>query len=226
MQYRVIKEQSLWRRRLIWAAAIAVSALTGGAGFWAGVSAAQFQIQQNGFLLDEVKELGNQNAILQSRLTDSELIIDTQNHTSIALRDELTKLHKVNAGLETELGFFRKIMVPGETDQGIHVERLSVSLSTASTYVIEATLIQVAERPTIVSGSVKLEIQGMQNGEAVRLMAADLGGAPPNLDFRFRYFQALEQTIELPTEFLPSRIKVAVIGKKGMPVEAEFVWPV
>ena len=226
MQYRVIKEQSLWRRRLIWAAAIAVSALTGGAGFWAGVSAAQFQIQQNGFLLTEVKELGHQNAILQSRLTDSELIIDTQNHTSIALRDELTKLHTVNAGLETELGFFRKIMVPGETDQGIHVERLSVSLSTASTYVIEATLIQVAERPTIVSGSVKLEIQGMQNGEAVRLMAADLGGAPTNLDFRFRYFQALEQTIELPTEFLPSRIKVAVIGKKGMPVEAEFVWPV
>ena len=226
MQYRVIKEQSLWRRRLIWAAAIAVSALTGGAGFWAGVSAAQFQIQQNGFLLNEVKELGHQNAILQSRLTDSELIIDTQNHTSIALRDELTKLHTVNAGLETELGFFRKIMVPGETDQGIHVERLSVSLSTASTYVIEATLIQVAERPTIVSGSVKLEIQGMQNGKAVRLMAADLGGVPTNLDFRFRYFQALEQTIELPTEFLPSRIKVAVIGKKGMPVEAEFVWPV
>ena len=205
---------------------MAVSALTGGAGFWAGVSAAQFQIQQNGFLLDEVKELSHQNSILQSRLTDSELIIDTQNHTSIALRDELTKLHTVNAGLETELGFFRKIMVPGETDQGIHVERLSVSLSTASTYVIEATLIQVAERPTIVSGSVKLEIQGMQNGEAVRLMAADLGGVPTNLDFRFRYFQALEQTIELPTEFLPSRIKVAVIGKKGMPVEAEFVWPV
>ena len=225
MQYRVIKEQSLLRRRLIWAAAIAATTLAGGAGFWAGVSAAQTQIQQNGSLRDEVRELSNQNSILQSRLTDSELIIDTQNHTSIALRDELTQLHTVNAGLETELGFFRKIMVPGETDQGIHVERLSVSASTASTYVIEATLIQVAERPLIVSGSVRLEIQGMQNGEAVRLMTADLGGAPTNLDFRFRYFQALEQTVELPTEFTPSRIKVAVIGKKGTPVEAEFVWP-
>ena len=221
----MVKEQSLWRRRLIWAAAIAASALAGGAGFWAGVSAAQTQIQQNGSLRDEVRELSNQNSILQSRLTDSELIIDTQNHTSIALRDELTQLHTVNAGLETELGFFRKIMVPGETDQGIHVERLSVFASTASTYVIEATLIQVAERPSIVSGSVRLEIQGTQNGEAVRLMTADLGGAPTNLDFRFRYFQALEQTVELPTEFTPSRIKVAVIGKKGTPVEAEFVWP-
>lgn len=225
MQYRVIKEQSLLRRRLIWAAAIAATVLAGGAGFWAGVSAAQTQIQQNGSLRDEVRELSNQNSMLQARLTDSELIIDTQNHTSIALRDELTQLHTVNAGLETELGFFRKIMVPGETDQGIHVERLSVSASTSSTYVIEATLIQVAERPSIISGSVRLEIQGTQNGEAVRLMTADLGGAPTNLDFRFRYFQALEQTVELPTEFTPSRIKVAVIGKKGTPVEAEFVWP-
>lgn len=210
----------------MWAAAIAASAIAGGAGFWAGVSTAQTQIQQNGSLRDEVTELSNQNSILQSRLTDSELIIDTQNHTSIALRDELTQLHTVNAGLETELGFFRKIMVPGETDQGIHVERLSVSASTTSTYVIEATLIQVAERPSIVSGSVRLEIQGTQNGEAVRLMTADLGGAPTNLDFRFRYFQALEQTVELPTQFTPSSIKVAVIGKKGTPIEAEFVWPV
>lgn len=210
----------------MWAAAIAASAIAGGAGFWAGVSAAQTQIQQNGSLRDEVTELSNQNSILQSRLTDSELIIDTQNHTSIALRDELTQLHTVNAGLETELGFFRKIMVPGETDQGIHVERLSVSASTASTYVIEATLIQVAERPSIVSGSVRLEIQGTQNGEPVRLMTADLGGTPTNLEFRFRYFQALEQTVELPTQFTPSSIKVAVIGKKGTPIEAEFVWPV
>ena len=222
----MVKEQSLWRQRLIWAAAITASALAGGAGFCAGVSAAKTQIQQNETLRDEVRELSKQNSILQSRLTDSELIIDTQNHTSIALRDELTQLHTVNAGLETELGFFRKIMVPGETDKGIHVERFSVFASTVSTYVIEATLIQVAERPSIVSGSVRLEIQGTQNGEVVRLMTADLGGVPTNLNFRFRYFQALEQTIELPSDFTPSRVKVEVIGKKGTPVETEFVWPV
>ena len=153
------------------------------------------------------------------------MIIDTQNHTSIALRDELTQLHKANAGLETELGFFRKIMVPGETDKGIHVERMDVAATAESTYVIEATLIQVAERPSIVSGFVTLEIEGTRNGEAIKLTTTELGGSSASLAFRFRYFQALEQTIELPTEFTPNRIKVAVIGKKGTPVEAEFVWP-
>ncbi|RZO82939.1 MAG: hypothetical protein EVA66_02650 [OM182 bacterium] len=190
-----------------------------------GVSAAQSQIRQNAELRDEVRELSLQNTLLQSRLTDSELIIDTQNHTSIALRDELTQLHTTNAGLETELGFFRKIMVPGETDQGIHVERMNVAAAAESIFVIEATLIQVAERPSVVSGSITLEIEGTRNGEAVRLTTTELGGSPAALDFRFRYFQALEQTVELPTEFTPNRIKVAVIGKKGTPVEAEFVWP-
>ena len=190
-----------------------------------GVSAAQSQIRQNAELRDEVRELSLQNTLLQSRLTDSELIIDTQNHTSIALRDELTQLHTTNAGLETELGFFRKIMVPGETDQGIHVERMNVAAAAESIFVIEATLIQVAERPSVVSGSITLEIEGTRNGEAVRLTTTELGGSPAALDFRFRYFQALEQTVELPTEFTPNRIKVAVIGKKGTPIEAEFVWP-
>lgn len=190
-----------------------------------GVSAAQSQIRQNAELRDEVRELSLQNTLLQSRLTDSELIIDTQNHTSIALRDELTQLHTTNAGLETELGFFRKIMVPGETDQGIHVERMNVAAAAESIFVTEATLIQVAERPSVVSGSITLEIEGTRNGEAVRLTTTELGGSPAALDFRFRYFQALEQTVELPTEFTPNRIKVAVIGKKGTPVEAEFVWP-
>ena len=190
-----------------------------------GVSAAQSQIRQNAELRDEVRELSLQNTLLQSRLTDSELIIDTQNHTSIALRDELTQLHTTNAGLETELGFFRKIMVPGETDQGIHVERMNVAAAAESIFVIEATLIQVAERPSVVSGSITLEIEGTRNGEAVRFTTTELGGSPAALDFRFRYFQALEQTVELPTEFTPNRIKVAVIGKKGTPVEAEFVWP-
>ena len=225
MHYRVIRERSVWRGRLLWLGALAALALTGGAGFLWGVSAAQSQIRQNAELRDEVSELGRQNTLLQSRLTDSDLISDTQNHTSIALRDELTQLHAANAGLETELGFFRKIMVPGETDKGIHVERMNVAATADSTYVIEATLIQVAERPSIVSGSVTLEIEGTRNGEAIKLTTTELGGSPASLAFRFRYFQALEQTIELPTEFTPNRIKVAVIGKKGTPVEAEFVWP-
>ena len=142
MHYRVIRERSVWRGRLLWLGALAALALTGGAGFLWGVSAAQSQIRQNAELRDEVSELGRQNTLLQSRLTDSDLIIDTQNHTSIALRDELTQLHAANAGLETELGFFRKIMVPGETDKGIHVERMNVAATADSTYVIEATLIR------------------------------------------------------------------------------------
>ena len=49
----------------------------------------------------------------------------------------------MNAGLETELSFFRKIMVPGETGQGIHVERMNVAAGAESTYVIETHIRRV-----------------------------------------------------------------------------------
>ena len=196
----------------------------GAGGFW-GISTAESQIRENASLRDQVARLSAEAGRLRSQLTDSELVIDTQNHTTVALRDELTELHKNKATLETELGFFRKIMVPGETESGIHVERMNIAANGDSKFTIEATLIQVAERPRIVSGSVSFAIEGVSAGESVNLASTELEGTPQTLNFRFRYFQEIEQVVELPAEFQPSRIKVAVIGKNTAPIETEFTWP-
>jgi hypothetical protein len=225
LQYRVIREHSNWRRKFMWMGATATCVFCGGMGLLWGISAAQSQIRENAFLQEQVSQLSNENVLLRIQLTDSELVMDTQNHTTVALRDELTALHKVKASLETELGFFRKIMVPGETDQGIHVEKMNVALSGDSTFVIEATLIQVAQRPRVVSGSISFEIQGSAAGETINVASADLGATPQTLKFRFRYFQEIEQTIELPAEFKPTSIKVAVVAKNTKPKETEFAWP-
>lgn len=225
LQYRVIREHSNWRRKLIWVGTAATCVLCGGMGFLWGISAAQSQIRENASLQEQVSQLSNENGLLRIRLTDSELVMDAQNLTTVALRDELTAMHKVKASLETELGFFRKIMVPGETDQGIQVEKMNVAVSDDSTFVLEATLIQVAQRPRIVSGSISFEIQGSAAGETINFASADLGATPQTLKFRFRYFQAIEQTIELPAEFQPTSIKVAVVAKNTKPIETEFAWP-
>ena len=79
--------------------------ITAGLGLLWGVSVAQSQIQENIAMKEEVAELTATNARLRGRLTDSELIIDTQKYTAVALRDELTQLHKDKADLATELDF-------------------------------------------------------------------------------------------------------------------------
>ena len=118
MQYRVVKEKSKWQRWFGPLLALIACLIAGGLGLLWGASAAQSQIQENAALKERVDELTVMNTGLRGRLTDSELIIDTQKYTAVALRDELTQLHKDKAGLETELGFFRKIMVPDGGEHG------------------------------------------------------------------------------------------------------------
>lgn len=226
MHYRVIKEQSTWRRWVFRVAAVGTSAAIGGLGFIWGISVAELQISENAQLKEHVIQLDMENASLRSQLTDSELVIDTQNHTALALRDDLTELLKYKASMETELGFFRKIMVPGASDEGLHVERFNVRPGEGAEFVIETTLIQVAERPRVVAGSVIVEVEGTRSGVVENLTGADLGFDSTKLKFRFRYFQDLEQVITLPPDFEPSRVKVALVGDRRSPVEAEFVWPV
>ena len=224
MQYRVIKEKSKWRRWLGPSLALIACLTAGGLGLLWGTSIAQSQIQENGALKERIDELTTTNSGLRARLTDSELMIDTQKYTAVALRDELTQLHKDKAGLETELGFFRKIMVPERGEQGLQVERFSVTPKGESHFVIKATLIHVSERPRVVSGTVKIEIKGAQGGLPVTLSGGALESNPERLAFRFRYFQELEQTVVLPQDFAAATVKLEMIGNNSGPVEAEFVW--
>ena len=225
MQYRVIEEKSGWRRWLGPSLALIACLTAGGLGLLWGASVAQSQIHQNAALKEQVDELTAMNSGLRARLTDSELLIETQKYTAVALRNELTQLHKDKAGLETELGFFRKIMVPDEGEQGLRVKRFSVTSKGESQFVISATLIHVSDRPRVVSGSVKIEVEGTQGGSTVILANSALKGSPEELRFRFRYFQELEQTVVLPQDFAPASLKLVMIGNNRPPAEAQFVWP-
>ena len=224
MQYRVIKEKSQWRRWLGPTLALIACLIAGVVGLLWGASIAQSQIEENVALQERVEELTAVNSGLRDRLTDSELIIDTQRYTAVALRDELTQLHKDTASLETELGFFRKIMVPDGGQQGLQVERFSVTPKGGSVFVIKATLIHVSERPRVVSGTVNIEVEGAQGGSPVTLSGGALASSPEELKFRFRYFQELEQRVVLPQDFVATTVKMAMIGKNTTPVDAEFVW--
>ena len=116
--------------------------------------------------------------------------------------------------------------MPGATRKGLHVERFDVRTKEGSGFVLEATLIQVAERPRVVTGSVVVKIEGTRNGEPEILSSNDLANSSEKLDFRFRYFQQLEQSVELPADFQPLRVRVAVVANKKTPVETEYSWPV
>lgn len=225
MRYRVIIEQPSWRRWATWVGSILIVVLAAGTGAIWGLASAQDQIIENRSLHEQVQQLGSENLDLRGRVTDGELVIETQRATSVALRDELTELHKTNAELEIELGFFRKIMSPGELPEGIQIEQFGVDWVEGSQWNVQLTLIQVAERHAVVSGDVELTVIGTRDGEVERLVQKELATEDASLDYRFRYFQALAQRIVLPEGFLPKAVEVTVLGRKGVMVQSEFAWP-
>jgi hypothetical protein len=226
VRYRVIIEQPKWRRWILWTAVSILLVVAAGAGVLWGVSVAQDQILQNAGLTERVQRLDADNRALRSKATDFELTIETQKATSVALRDELTQLHKVNADLVTELGFFRKIMAPGEVPEGVQIERFEVESFGDLDWIVRVTLIHVAERHRVVAGDVELVLIDSDDGSEIQLSAANEGENLIARNYRFRYFQTIEQPVTLPENVQPKAVKVTVRGKKGVIAETEFAWPV
>jgi hypothetical protein len=225
VRYRVIIEQPKWRRWIFWTGVSILLVVAAGVGVLWGVSVAQDQILENAGLTERVERLDADNRALRSRVTDFELTIETQKATSVALRDELTQLHKVNAELETELGFFRKIMTPGEVPEGVQIERFEVESFGDLEWIVRVTLIHVAERHRVVAGDVELVLIDSDDGSEIQLSAANEGENLIARNYRFRYFQTIEQPVTLPENVQPKAVKVTVRGKKGVIAEAEFAWP-
>ncbi len=225
MRYRVIIEQPKWRRWILWSGVSILLLVSAGAGILWGGSVAQEQILENAGLTEKVQRLDTDNRLLRNRVTDFELTIETQKATSVALRDELTQLHKVNADLETELGFFRKIMAPGELSEGVQIERFEVEPVSDLEWVVRTTLIHVAERHKVVAGDVQFTLIDSVDGSEIQLAATDAGENVIPRDYRFRYFQTIEQPVVLPPDVRPKAVKVTVRGKKGVIAETEFAWP-
>jgi hypothetical protein len=92
-------------------------------------------------------------------------------------------------------------------------------------------LAQAMRAGTRISGSVELEIEGVQDSKPRKLGLRDLIAEEPRprrLDFSFRYFQNLEAELVLPEGFVPARVKVKLRpkGKSSESIEKSFDWVV
>ena len=74
-----------------------------------------------------------------------------------------------------------------------------------------------------------LNFVGTQGGEKVILPLRDLdsGVADLGVKFRFRYFQEVKGTLNLPQQFVPEQVQVVLqsTGSKAQRVEESIEWP-
>ena len=167
---------------------------------------------------------------LESRLIDAELAAQVQRDANDALRDDLSELHSEIHRLNEEVTFYKSLMAPGEIQQGLKVAEMELQQHDDGSHGFQLLLTQVALRRNYISGEVRVDFIGSENGAQVVKSLTELqeSGDYP-LRFRFRYFQDLTGQFTLPDGFVAEKILITAI-QNGRDAESEsfqatFPWP-
>jgi hypothetical protein len=131
---------------------------------------------------------------------------------------------------EEELVFYRGIVSPQDRIAGLRIQSLEALPGDAEgRYVVRLLLVQAIVHSRRVSGAVKLQLEGIQDGQTASFDAAELvvQGEPYDMAYEFRYFQGLEAELALPVGFEPQRMTVEIWPSEARAerINQTFEWP-
>lgn len=151
-------------------------------------------------------ELRRQLAIAQ---TSSEIDRETYSRVESNLSDLQAKIQ----AQEEELVFYRGIVSPQDGVAGLRIQSLEVlPADRERRYSVRLVLVQAKVHSRRIMGEVKVQLEGMQDGQPASLDASQLyvGDGRYDMAYDFRYFQGLETEVELPLGFEPQRLNVEI----------------
>jgi hypothetical protein len=131
---------------------------------------------------------------------------------------------------EEELVFYRGIVSPTDRVAGLRIQSLEVLPSDGEgRFLLRLLLVQAIVHNRKVSGNVKLQLEGVQDGQMASFDVAELvaPGETYDMAYEFRYFQGLETELALPFGFEPQRVTVEIWPNEARAerINQSFEWP-
>lgn len=189
---------------------------------------AEMQLRRE--LTTTIDRLERENEELRQAVAAAELAREVDRKAYADVGKNLADLQAQVLKHREELTFYRGIVSPEDGIGGLRIQRFQVLPGGAEQhYRLRLVLVQSMRQDAVVSGSVRIEIEGVQDNKPLQLSLADARGqraGEADLKFRFRYFQNVEQDIELPPGFEPRAVNVEVRTSKLAPVRESYPWQV
>ena len=193
------------------------------AGFDSGLA----ERERNGLhnRIDELvaanNDLRGQNAILVQAAEIDRQAYDQVDDTLRGLQAEILELKQ-------EVDFYRGIVSP-KGGEGLRVQKFEMTRNgETQSYRYNLVLSQFVKSQRLVKGVAEIMIYGMQ-GENQKVLALKDVTRPGknNISFRFKFYQELEGSIELPDDFEPLRVEVQATpdGNQLKSIKKMFSWP-
>ena len=192
------------------------------------VAPATEELQQNlDFVAGELATIKQRLARLQARQVVVEREAEVLRQANRILRETESERQAELGRLQSELDFYRRLAGSGGAQSGLDVYRAEI-VPTESRQVFRfiLTLTQNIQRASMISGRVRIDIEGTLDNRPVNLRWAQISdGEAPEPAFRFKYFQQLEGYLVLPDGFDPLRISLTLESKnQRKPVVRTFDW--
>jgi hypothetical protein len=167
---------------------------------------------------------------LRRQLAIGETASDIDRATYAQVETTLGDLQAQIQAQEEELVFYRGIVSPQDRIAGLRIQSLEALPSDGERrYVVRLLLVQAIVHSRRVSGDVKLQLEGIQDGQIASFDAAELvvPGEPYDMAYEFRYFQGLEAELALPSGFEPQRMTVEIWPNEARAerINQTFEWP-
>lgn len=184
--------------------------------------------------LDELQEQHDQ---LQLRYLETlQNLASCEMHSTVvrnskdALRKSLEEQQQLLAEQDKTLGFYRQLMVADTPKEGLDLNAYSIIPLVNNRYVYRLTFVQFARNHLQLNLALTVEVRGSEQGVEKSYPLADLlvEGVELPERLRFKYFQIVEGTLQLPEGFEPASIVISTLAntKKAVPWEREVNWHV
>ena len=191
----------------------------------------------------QLRDLQRENHDLRTQLAafDNERAGLARERAAVA--SQITELQAQIDRDRQDLAVYRGVVSPASQGSSVQVQQLRITDGdTPQQYRVHLTLMQSGRPDTQVNGSVQVRVKGDGAGGSVTVSAsgaaAPSGSAPESrqpatppaatVTFSFRYYQALEYSVQLPAGLKPQRVEVELRpGHPAAPaVTQSFPWKV
>jgi hypothetical protein len=168
-------------------------------------------------LHEQVAKLEAKNAQLTNQVAQFERKIQIEQASNQASSEQLKSLADENVHLQEDLVFFQNLTAAGGKEGELGIHRLTLERDKMpGEYRLRMLLVQSGQRVKLFSGNYQLVATVVENGQSsTHVFPQDESG---NAQFKlsFRYYQRIEQNIQLPPNVQLENVQVRIFERGGI----------
>lgn len=215
----VVKAQHPWKSKFILGVVLLILLFSGWTLFDYGRFLAGYDSRDAGNEIDSLLQVQDHLGKRIETLREEKAVLERAAQIERKAYNELdTTLKVLQAEIlehKEELAFYRGIVSPKDSSSGLYLQNFFIKRNGETrSYRYKVVLTQVLKNSRLISGKVKLQFDGLLDGESKILELRTVTAKKlRDLNYRFKYFQNVEGVVEFPQGFSLLRVKVQILPR-------------